>query len=354
MGVEKLTMVLVEKQTDRITPETTLGHNDFCDVIEAAKLTISPDVEQDNRGSSAFDNYPPTVGRTQTEIGLAFGLHSLGSGGNPDFIRCLECAGWQRRLDAGWIKMHPISEIINAATVWGYYGGPGTQKAFLEKFGNVMFDGSIALEAGKRALMRLTGKGKYLSPPARATMPNIAAWRERVTSPALQAASTIYLNGIAYGFIKGEITFGQAVEANVDATDTYGGGDTEITDRKMEWSATVYQKIDTSFIPHTNLFAGATGIFDFQWGKTYHTYDMRLYALKSTLTDVKAGNNNGVNTWELKGIFEENSLELWIYNATGSSYSSASTSASSDSNSSVSDSSSSDSSASTSSNSLSV
>jgi len=347
MGVEKLNLVLLEKQTDRTTPEVSLGVNDFCDVISAPKLIINPDVAEDNRGSSAFDNYPPTVGRTQIQIDLEFALHSLGSAGNPDFIRVMECAGWERRLDSGFIKMHPISEIVNAATVWGYYGGPGTQKALVEKFGNVMFDGSISLEAGKRALMKFTGKGKYLNPPARTTMPNIAAMRERVTSPALMAMPTLYLNGIAYGFLKGDITFGQAIENNVDATDIYGGGDTEQTDRKLGWSATVYQKVDSSFIPHINLLAGATGIFDLQWGKVYHTYDMRLYGPKSTLTDVKPGNQGGVLCWEIKGIFEENDLELWIYNGTGSSYSSASTSANSDSNSSVSDSSVSDSSGST-------
>lgn len=355
MGIEKLGCVLLEKQTDRTTPETTLGINDFCDVLEPGKLTISPEVEQDNRGSTGFDNYPPTIGRTQTEIGLTFALHSLGSAKNPDFVRAMECAGWERRLDTDYIIMHPISEIVNAATVWGYSGGPGTQKAFVEKFGNVMFDGSISLEAGKRAVLKLTGKGKYLAKPIRATMPNIDAQRERVVSPPLLSA-VITVNGISYGFLKGEITFGQAVESNVDATDTYGGGDSDITDRKLEWSATVYQKIDSSYIPHDNLFAGTTGVLDFQWGKIYDAPhpDCRIYAPKATLIDVKPGNNNGVNVWELKGIIEENDLELRIYNATGSSYSSVSTSASSDSNSSVSDSSLSGSSGSDSSSSKSV
>jgi hypothetical protein len=222
-----------------------------------------------------------------------------------------------------------------------------------------MFDGSISLEAAKRATLRLTGKGKYLANPIRATMPSVESRRERAVAPALMRTNGTWLfNGIQYVFLKGEITFGQAVESNVDATDAYGfgGGDTEITDRKLEWSATIFQKVDSSFIPHNNLLEGTTGIFDVQWGKVYNTPDMRLYAPKSTLTDVKPGNNNGVLVWEVKGIFEENDLELWIYNGNTSSYSSASTSASSDSNSSVSDSSASDSSssASTSSSSRSV
>lgn len=340
--VDKLSMVLFERQADMITPEASLGQNDFCDVLEAAKHDITPDAQQDNRGSGAYENYPPTIGRSEVEISMMFALYSRGSGGDPDFVRVLECAGWERRLDNPNIIMRPRNEIIHAGTLWGYYGGPGTNKSLLEKYGNIMFDGSITLEAGKRGTLSVTGKGKYVSPPARATQPSVGGMREREVAPPILSA-TVSINGQSYSFVKAEVTFGQSIENNVDATDTYGGGDTEITERNIEWSATVYMKANTSLIPHTNLFANTTGSLDFQWGTKYGAPDLQLYSPYATITDVKRSENNGVMTWELKGVIERNDIELRIFRSTTSSYSSTSASISSDSNSSSSASSVSDS-----------
>jgi hypothetical protein len=340
--VDKLSLVLFEKQTEIDVPSAVLSPSDFMDVFEAARHDGTPEREEDKRGSGQFDQYARTVGKTDTEVTLVHPLYSRGTSGDPDFVRGLECAGFQRTLDDLFIKMIPRSDIRDAGTLWGYLGGPGTNKAILEKYGNIMFDWSIAGQAGKKVMLTLNGKGKLVALPVLATQPSSNPYREREVPPAI-INGTIILNGKTYKVQKFEITGGQDVVNNDDGTDAYCGGDTEITDRSIEWTATVYMKPDTNLIPHTNIYANTSGIWDIRWGSKYHTYDLRLYSRFCNILDAKRSNVNGVLAWDLKGIFEENELELWIYNGTTSSYSSQSTSASSDSNSSSSSSGSSDS-----------
>jgi hypothetical protein len=199
-----------------------------------------------------------------------------------------------------------------------------------------MFDGSLKLTAGKRATISLTGKGKYAAKPVLATMPNIDAQRERETAPAIQNAS-VSIMGKAYNFVEMEFPFGQAVENAVDSRDEFGGGETEITARQIDFSATLYMRPTTALIPHTDLYAGQTGVIDISWGKNHCApggADLQIYAAAAVLTDVKKGVSNGIDTWEVKGTIVKNDIEIRIYNGTSSSYSSVSASASSDSNSS--------------------
>ena len=347
MSAEKLNMCLFEKQVHINVPSTTLGANDFLDVIEAAKFDISPEAEDDARGSSGFDNYAPTIGRTTAEISLMFALYSLGSR-DPDFVRCLQCAGWERVLDHPFLVLRPISEITDAGTLWGYRGGPGSQKSTLEKYGNIMFDGSLKLETGKRGTLTLTGKGKPVALPVLATMPDIDAQREREAAPALKAA-TVTIMGKAYNFTTMEFTFNQGVEAAPDPTDAFAGGETEITERRIDFATTVYLKPTTTLIPHADIYAGTQAEIHIQWGKNHASpgeFDLEVWAPNCVLKDVKKGANNGIDTWEIKGTVVRNEIEIRINNGTTSSYSSVSASMSSDSNSSSSQSSNSDSSSS--------
>ena len=330
---KKLSLILLEKQSGLTVPQPDLSANDFADVLEGS-ASVDVDVEQDNRGGGGFQNNPATVGKSTADISLTYSLYSRGSAASePSFIRALECAGWERQLDNPNIIMRPRNDIVDAATIYAYSGGVGADKSLLEKFKNVMFDGVVNLEAGKRATLELSGKGAYYAPPVVATQPNVDGYRERVTAPPLMGA-TVSINGKAYKFLTCTLNFGQTVEPDVDATDTYGGGESEIVERNINWTATVYMKPDSDFVPHTNLFAGTTGTLDFQWGTKFGTPDCRILAPKATIHNVKEADNNGVLTWELTGIIEDNDVELRIYNGNASSYSSISRSDSSDSNSS--------------------
>ena len=339
--VEKLKTVLLEKQDNLITPQTVLTAHDFVDCIEAVRLDADPDAEMDDRGSAGYDSYPPIIGRTNVELGIKMGLYSLGTtNSSPDIVKLFECSGWKKRLDVPNIELVPVSEIVNAATLWGYRGGPGANKAILEKYGNVMFDGTLSLEHGKRCEVDFTGRGKLVSLPGVATMPSINTFRERVVVPTYKAATTMFMGVTDYKLVKFELPFGQDIQNLDDPTDTFGGGETEMADRKISWSATVYLRPTATLIPQIKLHAGTSGAISIQWGSVYGSPDLRIYAPNAYLSSVKEGNRNGILTWECKGTFLANDVAIRIYNNTSSSYSSTSISQSSDSDSSSSDSSS--------------
>jgi hypothetical protein len=331
--VEKLSLVLGELQTSIDVPEPALAANDFIDVVEAYTADVSPDSEADNRGSGMFDQRERTLGKTEVEIGLTMALYSMGGTSESAIIKLFRAAGFERILDTGMVVLRPRSEIVDAMTFWTYKGGPGTNRSIRTEFGNVMFDWVIRLEAAKRALAQFTGVGLLDALPVRATQPNVEAYRERQVAPAIKAA-TVSINGVAYQFVRCEISGNQAPQNTVDAAHPYGGGFSEITDRNIEFTATVYAKPIASQVPHTNLYAKTSGTLDFQFGTFYGNPDVRIYAAAAFLDDVKNGDENGVSTWDIKGYIERNLMEVRIYKNIQSSESSSSDSMSSDSNSS--------------------
>ena len=331
--VEKLNIALFEKQANFETEEAALFANDFVDVVETATVEIDPDIEAQNRGGGRFGNHPRTVGKYGINIVLPVNMYSRGTAGDPDFVRLMECAGWTRRADDTYIKMRPTSEIIHAGTLWGYVGGPGTNKSLLHKFGNIVGSLGFTIETAKAARMTFTGMGRVVDLPAVATQPSVDDYRERVSAPAFLSA-TCTINGVSYKPVSIEIVDNQPVENNLDATHEYGGGDTEFTDRNIEFTAVVYAKAIAAQIPHTNMHTQTAGSFDLRWGSTYAPYDLRIYSSSCRFHNVKPGNNNGVTTWEVQGYFDNNDVEVWCYNGNTSSYSSSSFSNSSDSNSS--------------------
>lgn len=326
--VKKLDLALFRKQSQIDTPISNLVASDFVDTIETPSLDITPDAEQDNRGGGGFDNYPATIGKYEPGISLVFAIYSLGSGLTPDLVRCMECSGFEAVNHDDYIRMRGISEIVNAGTLWGYYGGPGTDKSLLEKFGNVIFDPTIEFESGKRATLTLAGKGQYIATPIVATQPDISPHRERVTSPPLMGGN-ITIMGQAYGLIRGSFVGGQGVENRVDPTNEFGGGGTEITERNQTWTAVVYQKPQNVIVPHNALKLGSTGLIEIKWGNKFGNKDCILRATQAQITDIKPGDNNGISTWELSGITQRNDLELRIYNNAASSSSLSSQSSSS-------------------------
>lgn len=324
--VKKLGLALLKVQSN-IAQESPCTAVDFADTMEAPELDIGTESEQDNRASGGFDMYPATIGRSAPTVKLAYSLLSLGAGTEPSLVQAMKCAGWNAVTVGNYIELTPTSTINKAATIYGYIGGPGASKALLTKIINVMFSSTIDLPGGKRAFITLDGKGRLIGAPASATMPDVSKYRDRGVAPAIINAG-VEINGNTYKWSKAQIKDGQSVVNNIDPSVAYGGGDTEITERAFTFTATVFAK--TAPIPHTNLLAGTAGQMVFSWGAVKGTPDLQVSCNSVQLTDVKPGDENGVNTWELTGVILENDIVLRIYNA-GSSASMTSVSDSSES-----------------------
>jgi hypothetical protein len=318
MSVQKLDIILGRVQRDPATPETGLTAADFLDVHEAFKADVDPDFQTDNRGAGGFDAYQPTEGKYDPDIQLVFPLASLGSGTVPDLARCFQCAGWKQTAHDDYLRFAPSNDIANdhkAMTLWAYKGNPGHGGSVRERYGNQMYDVVISVEANKRAMVTFTGKGKYVAIPDRNTMPAIDAYRERVLIPAFINA-TYQIMGDIYVPLKVEFNNNGPVVNHDNPGSEFGGGETEISDRAITFTATVYKK--SSLIPHRKMHTGDLGTIDLQWGAIHGTPDMRTIASRCQITNVKDGNANGIETYEISGVVIQNDFELRIYNGAAS------------------------------------
>jgi hypothetical protein len=333
--IRKLDILLGAKQIDLNNPLTDLGVSDFVDTLEPATIQVNPENQEDSRGSGGFFNYKSTIGKYEVEIPLTFKLFSLGNGNFPDVVRCLECAGFEQTLDEGYIKMKlNRAESDYAMTVWGYEGSTVASKADLVKVGNVVFgDWSFSAEVNQYVQLSLTGKGRYMSLDKQQTMPNIGTQREREIAPPFRGY--VHIAGKDYRIASFEITSNQETDNVPDAGDaTAGSGATEITNRNMTATFTVFQDSDSDLDPQAQVDNVTTGNMILRWGTNYNAapdYDMQLRADDIQIRDVNKAERNGVATLELDTVILENSFEYWIYNGTSSSLSSTSYSISSNS-----------------------
>jgi hypothetical protein len=308
--VKKLGLALLNVQSN-INQESPCVAMDFADTMDPPEIDIGIESEQDNRASGGFDMYPATIGRSAPTVKLSYSLLSLGASREPSLVQAMKCAGWSVTTVGNYIELRPTSTITSAATVYGYIGGPGASKALLTKIINVMFSATIDLPGAKRAFVTLDGKGKLFQNPTVATMPDVSKYRDRGVAPAIISAG-VEINGDTYKWTKAQIKDGQAVVNNLDPSVAYGGGDTEITDRAMTFTATVFAK--TSPIPHTKLQAGTAGQMVFSWGAVYGSPDLQISCNSVQLTDVKPGDENGVDTYEVTGVILENDIIVKVYN----------------------------------------
>jgi len=331
--VKKKKLVLFECQEEIDSPSSALGANDFLDTSEPVTITVDSNPEADERGNGRFSNNRPTIGIWAPEVMIPFKLYARGPSVQPSMVRVARCAGFRRILSDPYIILRLRNDIADAGTLWGYDGTTGTNKALLEKIGNLMFDWTIEIETGMAAKMNFNGKGQYVARPSVSTFPDVESYRENAIAPAFRNGEAT-INGKEYKLVKITINGGQEVTSRPDPTAKYGAGETEMTNRMVRFDATVFQKADNSLIPHPDIEAGTRGNLDLKWGRIFEYPDLQIFSSKCVIDNVKPGDNNGVLTWEITGVIEDNELDLRIYNGNESSYSSSVASDSSDSNSS--------------------
>jgi hypothetical protein len=122
-------------------------------------------------------------------------------------------------------------------TAWHYSGGIGTSASILSKFGNIVGNWKITIEAGKPSIFQLTGaKGKFLSEAA-ATI--VSPTKNRTVYPAA-LAWTVSVHGVTYKLVKMEIEGGNSIDQRIDGTEAYGYGSTEVTDKKGKFNLQIY------------------------------------------------------------------------------------------------------------------
>jgi len=308
--VSKQKLLLVKNQSVFNTPETSLGADDVVETVEQPEFSLNADVTEIDHVAGAFDQDVAIPGIISYDITAKVYMRTGGASQSYGQIDKLLLASGMTGSTSGAVKTYQFTSTqsaYTAATAWGYSGNKSTGGALLRKAGNIVWKPKWTIEAGKPVIMEISGTGTYGGAAASATQPSITKLRSN--PPAFVAATTITINGDSdYKVLKAEIDAGQTTELTVDPAQTYGKGEATITDRKIKWSATVYQDLPSTVDPETALINKTEGGLVFVYGTAPNK--ITFSCGYSQITDIKEGDEGGVQVWNLSGQCNRNDFSI--------------------------------------------
>ena len=319
--VNELELFLFGVQVDNETEQSSLVGGDLLEVVKGSTFKYANDITEVSLVSNVFDQVKAVPGKRDADLVLNVPLRNfaiIDIGTKPDFGKLLRCCDFSEGYNNGYWIYIPSSGGGESGTAW-HYSGRSKAAANLQKAFNLKGDWKISGEAGKPGYLEATMKGVY-SGYSEATPPTIT--RNRTVIPAIIGA-TIVINGYAYKFITFEISGNQPIDPTLDATQTHGGGQSMMTDRKIKMSAKVYMPLQSTVDPIDALQEVTEGAITLYWGASS---EIKINASYSQITKVDTSEQNGVTTYDLELNLNRNDFAVRVLGANSSSSSSSSSS----------------------------
>lgn len=317
-----LELFLLKIQSDNETAQTDLNSGNLIEVMSDSKFDYQNDTSEVALVSGTFDQEAAVPGKRSTDITLKVPLRPFGasdSGVAPDFGALVRVCNFEEIENEGYFKYQPISTAGVSATCW-HYAGLSATTTNLQKASNLKGSAwKISGEVGKLATFETPLVGVYDSYGV-GVMPTVS--RNRTVVPAL-LSMTMVINGSAYKVISFEVDGNQDADNDIDGTDAAGGGQTNVTARKIKMTAKVYMDLQTSLDPIAALEAQTLGAVQLYWGSSS---EIKIDAGYSQIVDVKRSDQNGKTTFDLSLQLNRNDFSLSVLGGNSSSSSSSSSS----------------------------
>jgi hypothetical protein len=309
-SVTNLGLLLVKLQAVYGTAETSLANTDVIETIGAAEFSSDFGASPIELVSGGFDQDAAIPGLTKYDVSGKVHVRTGGSAAAYGQIDTLLQASGMVGTTAASVKTYAFTSTRTAykdATAWLYSGNLGTAGCLLRKASNIVFNPKWTFEAGKPVVMDFSGSGVYGGAAGTGTQPTIT--KLRTAAPAWMGLSTLTINGIStYKILKAEIDAGQETNLTIDVAQAYGFGQTEITNRKVKFSATVYCDLPASGDPETALLARTEGALAFAYGTAPNK--ATFTSTYSQITDIKKGDESGIEVWNITGQCNRNHFTL--------------------------------------------
>ena len=308
--VANLQTVLCKLQAVYGVGETALIGTDAAEVyLDGFKASSTPMVSPIRLAGNGTPS-KSVIGPSKGEITMPYPIKNGGAATPGQWTKPLQCSGFKESAVGSVYTYTPTykQSEMKDCTVWAYSGNLDTTSSLLRKMTNCQFDWEITLDwRGEAALGKVEFTGFGSSPAAPAT----------ATSPAItkNAANIVTIVGATVGFfgdadydplmIKFKNTRGPVPLANY----TSGYGMTLLTaPAAIEWEATVY--MDTGALAETTMRAGTLGTISVMWGTAPEKITIATAASKAQITECTVGEQDGVETYELKGIIVDNDFSI--------------------------------------------
>ena len=290
--------------------EETLSATDYLEVLDSSSLSISPTSDPVNTVAGTLQNQNAEV------VGLYTGECQLDlpicGGKDPHWIRLAPAAGLSvTPTTVGESTKYTLAhtDVCEDATVWKASMNRRTKKSTIRKLKNVVFDWKIGSDIGKMATFGLTGKGAVVGLPTEGALFSVT--KSGLYVPAvLPVSSKLFIGSAAYKLVKWEITGGNVTEQEIDDSEAYGYGVGEITDRKTNFSFTLYQTTPNVVDPHTALNNGTSGNITLEWGKVGEK--ITLTGSNAMIKNISESTQGNILSWDITGYFVDNAISIVV------------------------------------------
>jgi hypothetical protein len=225
--------------------------------------------------------------------------------------RLLQCSGFES-TGVNTFALSQNTASMKDITVWSYIGAigvsDGKRKGLLSKAHSVMFSPKMTFDNGKYAVVDFDGKGAVLSSPIIADYPSATATISSTTIPTVMSA-TVNLLGKGYLVSKMSVDFGVETTLVKAMSGSFGYDRATISNIKTAtFKATIIAQDLTDSNPFSLLSASATGVFSLAFGGVI----LDSGTSGCQITDVSVGNDGGIKTMELSGLFINNDVTLTL------------------------------------------
>ncbi len=309
-------LFLYKLQTTFGTAETTLNSTHYIDALPESSIENDAQIHEIDRADGTFGQPAAVFGDMPVNCSLSFYLRTNGAGDPGYWSDPIQCARFKETDDANVFTYTPtnLRSEFKDGTCWYYTGNRDTSQSLLEKGSNLMFNWEIEIPTGGVPKLNLSdGKGVHGGAHANATQPTCT---DVGTSASAVIGATMSIGGESYKVITASVMGNQDVVSTMDQSATYGHGYTLPTAAKIKWSATVYLVNVSDATPLADLIAGTLTAWSIQWGVAPYKFTLSSPNDKCQITSVKKSEQDGVQVFELEGLFVDNDFTIDVDTST--------------------------------------
>jgi len=319
----KLNVLLALKQSALGTKQSALTSANFMAV--GSNFSIDPryNVQPLDVINGTLGQAKSVRGDVPVDISVELPCYPTGSTTESIFENFLKCSGMSQTVSTN-LRTYAITSAPNAAallawedmTLWEYTGDLASDDGLLTKVHSAMFDWKMAGELGKPLMFTATGKGVLDGAPAAASYVTGTLTPQTTAIIALIKASTMTIPGLTgMKIIKFDVTPGNSLVLIKDPSQDYGYLRCDIGGRDPVFNATIYQENLNPNNPYTIIDTPTLGDFQFTFGVAGSRITVKSSTGATQITDIKKGNDEGLNTFDISGKFIGDSLSVIVNDA---------------------------------------
>lgn len=319
VGYKQLNVLMYRNQASLGTELTSLGITDSTAVMDGYAVDFLPEFTPLDLATGTFGQQRQVRGAASTDIKVSLPINPTGGTGaslvDPFFLS----SGMGVTTSTNLKTYTPSSDTTGVwkdMSLWSYTGEKTSGATYLTKTHSAMFDWELTGELGKPVMVNFTGKGAVSGDVTSASYPTGVVTIPSTVIPATIKATSMTVAGKAMKLLSFSLSIGNTVSLVKDMSSTWGYSGATITNRESNWKAKAYSQSAASLSPFpvmTSDTAAALSDFSVTFGPVAGSrITVSSGTNKSQVTKVTQSEEDGINIFDMEGIFVDNDFSVAI------------------------------------------